>query len=169
MRWTEWAQQLPTDGAGVRLVLSPRVHNAASAAERHDALATLGYIVVPATQAMDIPARRRCVHRHVALIVDDPLTPACVQWVRDLAMASPRAHLVVRTEEEASTMVRERAMAWSSRPPSFIPVPHDVRHLRAVALQRTGRHDASRTWLKAAVGAASRCASACRDSPIASI
>ena len=84
-------------------------------------------------------------------------------------MASPRAHLVVRTEEEASTMVRERAMAWSSRPPSFIPVPHDVRHLRAVALQRTGRHDASRTWLKAAVGAASRCASACRDSPIASI
>jgi DNA-binding NtrC family response regulator len=157
MTWTAWADQLPTDGAGVRLVDSPRVRDASDAAERTRALAAIGYIVVPATQDMDVAARRRCAHQHVALIVDDLVTPAAVQWVRDLTMASPRAHLVVRTEEEAPTMVHERALAWPAQSQSSILTPRpDVRYRRAVALQRAGRHDAARTWWQAAVAAAAR-------------
>jgi len=148
--WREWAEALPTDGVGMRLVTLPRSHEAHVDPRRDAALASIGYLALPATTDLTGADRRRCLHRHVALLVDGPLTETGRGWIRDLADASPRPHLIVRNADDM-VVVRERAGAWA-----LWPERPDVRADRARGLQAKGRPAAALMWLRSASEAAAR-------------
>jgi DNA-binding NtrC family response regulator len=151
--WRVWADVLPIGGVGMRLVAAP--HNGDLSRDRRcdDALASIGYQTVRPTMAYDAGQRRHTLHRHVALLVEGPLTDAGRMWLRDLADVSPRAHLIVRPADDV-TAARERVMAWSSW-----PIPEavcDRRMRRARGLSASGRHAAALAWLRSASEAAAR-------------
>ena len=83
-------------GAGMRVVAQapPEVPEAIVAALAA-AAAPLGYVAIDAH--LDVPEdeRRRLWHRHVVLVHRGDPSPASIRWIRELAMASPRAHAVV--------------------------------------------------------------------------
>lgn len=147
--WRVWASQLPTDGAGVRIACLPVTIGSSDSDYRDVVLASIGYAALPATAQLFGDARRRWLHRHVALIVGDSFCESGRSWVRDLAHASPRAHLVLRSPRNI-TVARERALAW----PAW-PSPDDARSARAIAVQ-SRRGGAAKDWLSAAVEAALR-------------
>jgi DNA-binding NtrC family response regulator len=138
--WRVWAQQLPTDGAGVRLADLPVSAAATDCADRDAVLTSIGYAPLPATTRLAGEAHRRWLHRHVALIVEEPLCEIGRRWIRELAHASPRAHLILRSPGSV-TVARERAVAW--------PEWNEV-----IAQSRRG--SASKEWISAAVESAAR-------------
>ena len=148
--WREWANTLPTDGVGMRLVTRPPSSDVHAARCRDAALTSIGYLAVPATTEVTGAERRRCLHRHVALIVDGTLTETGRGWLRDLASTSPRPHLIVRPADDVS-VARERASAWL-----VWPETPDVRVARARGLQAAGRQVAALMWLRSACEAAVR-------------
>lgn len=147
--WREWARHLPTDGAGVRIASLPATAGPGDRDYRDQVLAAMGYLALPATTQLAGDARRRCLHRHVALIVDGTWCETGRWWVRDLAHASPRPHLVLRTPV-TTTIARERARDWM--PGSSAP---DTRSVRAVA-DRVRRGAVAHEWFSAAAEAAAR-------------
>jgi len=147
--WRAWASRLPTDGAGMRIASLPVTTGSRDGDYRDAVLASVGYAALPATTQLEGEARRRWLHRHVALVVEETLCEHGRQWIRDLACASPRAHLVLRAPENI-TIARERALAstgWPATP--------DVRRARAVAAKSRGGA-AAKHWFSAAVEAAVR-------------
>jgi len=148
--WRQWANALPTDGVGMRLVTMPRGGDRHADRSRDEALAEIGYLAVRSTTECAGADRRCCLHRHVALIVDGELTDRGRGWLRDLAEASPRPHFIVRPVDEV-TVARERASAWL-----VWPETRDVRVTRARGLQAAGRHVAALMWLRSASEAAAR-------------
>ncbi|MCR4376347.1 MAG: hypothetical protein NUW22_16015, partial [Acidobacteria bacterium] len=83
-------------GAGMRVIAqappgTPEAIVAAFAA----AAAPLGYAAVDAHLDAPEGERRRLWHRHVVLVHRGRPSPASVRWIRELAVASPRAHAVV--------------------------------------------------------------------------
>lgn len=145
--WRVWAHQLPIEGTGVRLAALPAAADAHDCGYRDHVLSTIGYLPLPATTELAGEARRRCLHRHVALIVGDTLCETGRTWIRDLAHASPRAHLVLRSPH-ATTVMRERAQVWSWP-------AQGVASGRAVT-DRCRRGAVAKDWFSAATEAALR-------------
>ena len=151
--WHQWAAALPTDGVGMRLVSVSGASDQADARYRDEALASIGYLAVDATRGMADAQRRQCLHRHIALVVNGPLTSTGRAWLRDLGAASPRPHLVLR-RVDGVTVARERAEAWIRWPDATNL--RDVRVVRARGLQAAGRHAAAMLWWRSAGEAAAR-------------
>lgn len=115
-------------GAGMRVVAqAPPETPDAMVATFAAAAAPLGYLVVDAH--LDVPEdeRRRLWHRHVVLVHRGDPSPTSIRWIRELAMASPRAHAVVMihslvdrvhepgVEAAAWRTVPQRAGQWRNR------------------------------------------------------
>lgn len=147
--WRVWASRLPIDGAGLRIARLPVTAGSGDSDHRDAILASIGYAALPGTRALAGETRRRWLHRHVALLVEETLCESGRNWIRDLAHASSRAHLVLRSPYSI-TVARERALAWPAWPST-----HDVRSVRAVA-GRSRRGAAAKDWFSAAVEAAVR-------------
>ena len=147
--WREWASRLPTDGAGVRIAGLPVTTGSCDRDHRDAMLASIGYAALPETTRLEGEDRRPWLHRHVALIVGEALCENGRRWIRDLAHASPRAHLVLCSPDDI-TVARERALAW----PEW-SAAEDARSARAVAVQ-SRRGSAAKDWFSAAVEAAAR-------------
>lgn len=164
MTWEAWARRLPIDGAGLKVVSAPPVRHASDAARRADALKAIGYAVLRADADVDEQPRRHWLHRHVALLIDGALTDVGRQWIRDLSLASPRAHLVVSEapQGEPPAVMRERACDWPETLPSAEgarktrAVTAAPREARAAALERAGRTTAALSWWRASAAAAAR-------------
>ncbi len=147
--WQAWVDRLPTDGAGMRIACLPVTAASTDGAHRDAMLASIGYAAMSASTHLAGEERRRWLHRHVALIVDGALCDSGRRWIRDLAHASPRPHLILRAAIDI-TIARECAVAW----PTW-PAVQDVRGARAVAVKARGG-SAATDWLSAAVEAAAR-------------
>jgi DNA-binding NtrC family response regulator len=74
-----------------------------------EAAAPLGYVVVDAQRDLPEVERRRLWHRHIALVHPAVPTTVSLRWVRELAMASPRAHAVIAVTPQPEC-VREAAL-----------------------------------------------------------
>jgi len=156
--WSTWTQGLPVHGVGLRIVTSPVVRDDDGARHRRVALEALGYSVLDAAHRCSPVERRGWLHRHVALMVDAALCDAGRAWLRDLSLASPRAHLVVVPGVRADdTIARERASVWTDWGTALDERwVDDVRRVRSRSKLAGGRTAASLAWLGAAARAAAR-------------
>jgi DNA-binding NtrC family response regulator len=151
--WLEWAQQLPVQEVGLRMVSSPVASSVVDDPDCQAALRKVGYVPIAAGHTCAVDERRALTHRHVALLVDAPLDDVGRRWLRDLAVSSPRAHLVVvgPAARAVPTRVRERAPTWGAPAPA-----EDAQTRRARRLREAGRSGQGLLWLAAAVASARR-------------
>ncbi len=135
------------------------------------ALRSIGFVTLRATADLPDPIRRELLHRHVALFACEgewgsATIDALHSWIRGLAAASPRSHLVVLLQSPAAppafsraSIARERLpFGWPTYEPPHAPtaVRFDPRVNRATAFARRGRRAAAVRWSRAAAAAARR-------------
>jgi len=152
-----WCRQLAlAKGAGIRVIAHAPADtdDEAVAAFASEAL-PLGYVTLDAHTPLSEDRRRRCWHRHVALIHRGPATPISVRWVRELADASPRGHVVIAIAAQAD---RVQDAAWPAEPVlDLLPAPGLVTWTaRPERLWRRRRLRSARLWTSAAVERARR-------------
>jgi DNA-binding NtrC family response regulator len=151
--WSEWAQQLPVRDVGLRMVSSPVASSVVDDPECQAALRSVGYVPISAGHTCAVDERRALTHRHVAVLMDTPLDDIGRRWIRDLAVSSPRPHLVVvaPTARAVPMRVHERAPTWGASTPV-----EDAQSRRARRLREAGRSGQGLLWLAAAVASARR-------------
>jgi len=144
MTLREWCARLEqVRGAGIQIVGRVPAHAGDNVeATFAEAAGINGYVVVHAHRAMQDEARRKLWHRHVALIHRGEPTADSVRWIRELAMASPRAHVVLVMAPEPDRV--HEGDLWESAERT----PHEE---RASRFWNRGRRAAARRWAGAAM------------------
>jgi DNA-binding NtrC family response regulator len=151
--WSQWAQQLPVKDVGLRMVAAPVVSAVADDPDCHAALRNMGYVPISAGHVCTVDERQALIHRHVALLVDTPVDDVGRRWIRDLAVSSPRAHLVVVAPASRAGLVHVHQRVPARGAPSRAD---DAQTRRARRLREAGRSGQGLFWLAAAVASARR-------------
>ena len=123
----------------------------------------IGYVPIVVHQSSEPDLPRPLLHRHLLVICEDSrATVTAIRWVRALAQASPRAHIVVTFDEGERRSWQEQGDVKgieqeTERPDSpTMPARVAVRIARAERWLRKGRGRMADRWLVAAAETARR-------------